>query len=493
MKSPIQFNSNEEELSYLLSNIQPFISDTLKSDKVGKVIAAEDLQQLLNLELGDGNSLDKMVAMCEKILKYSPSTNHKYFLDKLYAGTNAIGIIGELIIAVLNTNVHVYHVSPVATLMEKKCIEELCKLVGFKQGGGIMNPGGSHSNLTAMVTARNYILTDIKTKGITKPLVVFTSDHSHYSIDKAAMVMGIGLDNVIKVPTINGAMIPAELEKEIKSSLEKGFLPFFVNCTAGTTVLGAFDPIDEIAAICRKYHLWVHVDGSWGGPVIFSKEHRHLVKGIEYANSVTINPHKLIGVPVQCSVLLTFTKDVLLSNSLNAQYLFHGSEYDMGDFTLGCGRRADGIKLYLSWMYFGNEGFQKRISNSFDMAATMSLNVINNDHLLLLQHPQFVTVCFYYIPSQLLTKYSKSELLEEMMVNEDLSNLIEKYTIKIHAELQKTDLMIDYAPLKRMPKFFRIPFISPELNRMDMAFIADEITRVGLLVEESLSNASEWQ
>ena len=493
---PTKFSNDDDQLSYLMSQLKPAISNKMTSKNVGKVVPAEDLKAILDLDLlPNGTSLDAMIEMCEKTLKYSPSTNHKYFLDKLYAGTSAIGIIGELMIAILNTNVHVYHVSPVATLMEKKCIDELCKLVGFKDGSGLMNPGGSHSNLTAMVTARNFILGNIKHEGMTKPLVVFTSDHSHYSIDKAAMIMGIGLDNVIKVPTINGQMDPRQLDLLIQKSVANGQLPFFVNCTSGTTVLGAFDPIDKIAAVCRKHHLWCHVDGSWGGPVIFSDKYKHLMKGVEHANSVTINPHKLMGVPVQCSVLLMFSKDVLAANSLNAQYLFHGSEYDMGDFSLGCGRRADGIKLFLSWMYFGNEGFKYRVDHSFEIAREMTMAVKQNDNLLLLTDPTFVTVCFYYVPCQLLQMHTLEDIHDILTTKakgyENLFEILERYTIRIHAALQNGELMVDYAPLKGMPKFFRIPFISPELTREDILFVADQIMKTGLNIEESESTSSQ--
>eukprot|EP00834_Sanchytrium_tribonematis_P006220 NODE_437_length_7444_cov_0.724711.p2 type:complete len:501 gc:universal NODE_437_length_7444_cov_0.724711:3216-1714(-) len=490
-----KFSNDKDQFEYLLQQLKPMITEKLETHEVGQILTPQSLESILNLDLSEnGESLESMIDMCQQVLKYSPSTNHKYFLDKLYAGTSAIGIIGELLIAVLNTNVHVYHVSPVATLMEKKCISEMCNLLGFKNGGGLLNPGGSHSNLTAMVTARNYILSDVKMNGITSPLVVFTSDHSHYSIDKAAMVMGIGLNNVVKVPTINGRMDPRKLDELVQKSINDGKMPFFVNCTAGTTVLGAFDPIDQISAVCRKYHLWCHVDGSWGGPVMFSKKHKSLLKGIELANSVTVNPHKLMGVPVQCSALLTFDKTVLSANSLNAQYLFHGSEYDMGDGTLGCGRRADGIKLFLSWMYFGNQGFEYRVDHSFECANWMVQEVQSSSQLLLLDDPAFVTTCFYYIPFKLLQRYNlddiKKILVEELDDYFEVFQIVEKYTINIHSKLQQSQLMVDYAPLKVMPKFFRIPFISPQLQQSDIKFIASEIIKQGRLLEETDSDNS---
>lgn len=128
----------------------------------------------------------------------------------------------------------------------------------------------------------------------------------HYSIGKGVAFMGMGLDNLINVKTdANGKMIPEDLEKKILEAKAEGKTPYFVNATAGTTVFGAFDPIDEIADICQKYNLWMHVDGAWGGGALLSKTYSPLLKGVERADSMTWNPHKLMGVPQQCSLVFT--------------------------------------------------------------------------------------------------------------------------------------------------------------------------------------------
>jgi selenocysteine lyase/cysteine desulfurase len=129
--------------------------------------------------------------------------------------------------------------------------------------------------------------------------------------------MGMGLDNLISVKTdASGKMIPEDLEKKILEAKEQGKTPYFVNATAGTTVLGAFDPIDEIADICKKHGLWMHVDGAWGGGALLSKTYRSLLKGVEKADSMTWNPHKLMGVPQQCSLIFTRHKVTILCDIL---------------------------------------------------------------------------------------------------------------------------------------------------------------------------------
>ncbi|KAL3312026.1 glutamate decarboxylase gad1, partial [Cichlidogyrus casuarinus] len=152
-----------------------------------------------------------------------------------------------------------------------------------------------------------------------------------------------------------GEMLPEEFEKEVIKAKNEKSVPFFVSACAGTTVLGAFDPIDKIADICRRYNIWLHIDCAWGGGVLLSRKHRYLVKGIEKADSVTWNPHKVMGATLQCSAILLRKPDILENcNSMAADYLFqkdkqYDTAYDTGDKTIQCGRHNDIFKLWLMW------------------------------------------------------------------------------------------------------------------------------------------------
>lgn len=136
-------------------------------------------------------------------------------------------------------------------------------------------------------------------------LVVFTSEDAHYSVKKLAAFLGIGYNNVYlaKVDT-RGKMLVSDLEKQIARAIEEGAKPLMVSATAGTTVMGVFDPLKEIAEVCKKHRLWFHVDAAWGGGALVSRTYRQLLDGIELADSITWNPHKLLAVPQQCSTLL---------------------------------------------------------------------------------------------------------------------------------------------------------------------------------------------
>ena len=151
--------------------------------------------------------------------------------------------------------------------------------------------------------------------------------------------MGLGLDNCREVPVDHrGRMDPVSLRKIIGEDKAKGFLPFFVNCTAGTTVVGAFDPINAIADICEEHGIWLHVDAAWGGGLLMSKTHRQArFSGVERANSLTWNPHKLMGTLLQCSTFHLKEKGILADcNTMAARYLFQQDKhydvsYDTGD------------------------------------------------------------------------------------------------------------------------------------------------------------------
>ncbi|KAL3288260.1 hypothetical protein HHI36_002709, partial [Cryptolaemus montrouzieri] len=188
------------------------------------------------------------------------------------------------------------------------------------------------------------------------PLKLFTSEECHYSISKFSSFLGIGDDNVIPVETDDiGQMKISSLEKRIEEILQEGSVPFAVIATLGTTVRGAFDPINEIADICKKHNMWLHIDAAWGGGLIFSQKHRAKLNGIERANSIVINPHKLLAVPQQCSLLLVRNKDILHTcYSKEAEYLFqkdkyYDRKYDPGDKYLQCGRKCDVFKFWLMW------------------------------------------------------------------------------------------------------------------------------------------------
>ncbi|RDW86319.1 pyridoxal phosphate-dependent decarboxylase family protein [Aspergillus mulundensis] len=478
----------------------------------------EELQEILQLSLPQqGTGQDGLIDVLRNVLRYSVNTWHQGFLDKLYASTNAPGVASELILAALNTNVHVYQVSPALSIIEKHTGKQLAALFGLNgpRAGGISVQGGSASNTTSIVIARNNLYPSTKTDGNGDyRFVLFTSAHGHYSIEKAAQMLGLGSSAVWSVPIDKeGRMIPAELEKLVEKALSEKRTPFYVNATAGTTVMGSFDPFEDIAAICKKHNLWLHIDGSWGGSFAFSKRQRHKLAGAEKANSIAINPHKMLGVPVTCSFLLASDlRQFHRANTLPAGYLFHNSDdecaapaqngiegapelesdspevWDLADLTLQCGRRADSLKLFLGWTYYGTAGYERQIDTACDTAAYLATLVQDHpDFILVSQNPPpCLQVCFYYAPSKNLL-HPRGVVSNETQRAKANSKVTEQITHAIVAR----GFMVDYAPPSGDEnsvgdgKFFRC-VVNVQTTRETVEGLVKAIEEVGPGVVERL-------
>jgi glutamate decarboxylase len=343
---------------------------------------------------------------------------------------------------------HVFQVSPALTVIEKATARKFAGLFGLNgpHAGGISTQGGSASNTTSIIIARNNLYPESKITGNANyRFVLFTSAHGHYSLEKAAQMCGLGTENVWSVPVdARGRMIPEELEKLVNKAKHEGKTPFYVNATAGTTVLGSYDPFARISAICKKHNMWMHIDGSWGGSAIFSSKQKHKLAGSELADSLAVNPHKMMGVPLTCSFLLAqdLTK-FHKANTLPAGYLFHeeqngGEVWDLADLTLQCGRRGDSLKLALAWIYYGSNGLEQQIDHAFDTASYFAAQIEQYPDFTLVSEnpPPCLQVCFYY------------KLVEIEEENSRITSTISK-------QLIHRGFMVDYAPGEK-GSFFRV-------------------------------------
>lgn len=366
------------------------------------------LSEQINFKIDrSGVSEHEFMEMIDKYLEYAVRTDNKQFLNQLYSGFNFPAFIGDVLTILTNTSMYTYEVAPVATVIETQMIRLMNTYTGYVEGDGIFVSGGSNANLVAMFSARNRMAPESRFKGYDRnlKLTAFVNEHAHYSFDTAANVLGIGSENVIKVKAdVEGRIIPAELEKALEASLARGERPFFVSATCATTLRGAYDPIDKMADICRKYNVWLHADGSFGGSVILSEQHRYLMQGIEKTDSFAWNPHKLMNIPLICSVLLVRINGTLQNNitDINADYIFHDIDEieDLGKKSIQCGRRVDAVKLWFAWKYYGLDGYKQRIDNLMDMARYAEEIVKNHNKLEMMAPRQSFTVCFRYIPEQ---------------------------------------------------------------------------------------------
>lgn len=425
-----------------------------------------------------GCSLEELLADIRTTLEYSPRTSHPGFSNQLFGDRDPAGIVGEWMTSILNTSMYTFEVAPVVTLMEQALMRHMCELVGWPadEGEGVITPGGSIANLMAVLAARNQRLPDAKARGLepSQRLALLMSEEGHYSVERAASVVGLGTDSVCKVAVDGvGRMDPAATDAAVQRELGDGRTPFFLCATASTTVAGAFDPLEELAEVARRHGLWLHVDAACGGGVLVSRKHRDLMRGCEHADSVTWDPHKLMGVPLTCSALLVRERGRLAStNAMGADYLFHGgadSSYDTGDVTLQCGRRVDALKLWLSWRALGDDGHGERIDRLFDVAARLREMIAERPTFEPVREPEGLNTCFHFVPADLRgtpPSAARTQRLGEL-------------TVAVRERLlTEGRLMINYAPLDGVPVFRHVAN-NQQVTDQDLELLLDEIERLG--------------
>jgi glutamate/tyrosine decarboxylase-like PLP-dependent enzyme len=373
-------------------------------------VSPDDLRNAVDMEFPKyGHGREKVLGDIDQYLRSCVKTDKAEFMNPLWAGVNVAGLAGEIIANLANTSMYTYEIAPLASLIELQVLKKLADLSGFTNfdngGAGTFTTGGSNGNMLGMLCARQYHFPESTSEGIDgRKLVAFVSKESHYSVAMSGNVLGIGHKNVIKVACDDaGRMSPAALQKEIHRTRSEGKTPFCIITTAGTTVRGAFDPFDAVSDIAERENIWHHVDGAWGGPALFSSSHRRLMKGLERADSTSIDAHKIMGMQLTCSVFLVnknhrHVLGTVCSHGDSAHYLYHEAteNVDLGRYSLQCGRRNDALKLWLAWREIGDQGWENMIDRYMSLAAYLERKVKSEPRLEMMSSRQWTNVCFRY-------------------------------------------------------------------------------------------------
>lgn len=464
--------SKEQFLSDVFLTLQNYIQQSTKSDSVNKVIHPEKLKQIIPGIDSEGVDSETLLKEIKTILDHSVSTIHPMFLNQLFGGFDEAAWAGEVASSLLNPTMATFEIAPVLTVIEKRVVTEILEMMGFERGEGIMVTGGSNSNLLAMLCARTEYSPSIRLTGFGhNRFRVYVSAEAHYSFDKAANITGIGTQNLVLVPSNDkGEMIPEQLESIISNDIKEGYVPIMVGATFGTTVMGAFDPIIKIAKICERFKVWLHVDAAWGGGALFTKKHKHLLKGIQLADSVAFDAHKTMGTPLITSFFLTKHTGILRNTNRGggSEYLFHeydNSEWDTGTYSLQCGRRADILKFWLLWRAHGTEGLFKRNEHLFDLADFAKKEIEANPRLKLI-HANYLNVCF------------------QVHAHHDQEN-INSFTLRVRKALVKEGrAMVNYAQRADGTIFFRLVFPNHNTQKSHVS----ELLKIILETADRLDN-----
>ena len=381
-----------------------YVASRDRRERVNPDMAPASLRRTLDVQLPiEGHGLNPVLDDLDNYITNSVKTHRAEFMNPLWGGLSLPALAGEMVAAATNNSMYTHELSPMGTLIEQTLVRRMCDMVGFPDGFGTFTTGGSNGNMLGMLCARERAVPGSTKRGFDgSSMVVFVSAEAHYSVLMAANVIGIGHMNVVKVGCDNeGRMRPEALEDEITRAIDQGLTPFCVVATAGTTVRGAYDPIGALAEVAHHSGLWLHVDAAWGGTCLFSTTHRRLMDGVEQADSVCWDAHKMMGVPLVCSAFLVKEPAVLRTlcdHTSVAHYLFHedAENHDLGRYSLQCGRRNDALKLWLEWRARGDAGWARMVDTYMALGDHLEHLVNEHDRLEMMSARSWTNVCFRY-------------------------------------------------------------------------------------------------
>jgi len=365
-------------------------------------IDSSTLYDSIDLSLNESALIDDALkTVLRNIIISTPKTATNLFFNQLFGGRQSKAVLGDLLAVMFNNSMYTYKVAGPQVGIEQEIIRQSCDIIGYgSQSNGTFPTGGSMSNYMALIMARDAKEPSCRLDGIIKPMVIYTSKESHYSNAKNASFAGIGRNNIRYIQADSkGRMIPEKLEEQIIDDISNGFIPTYVNATAGTTVLGVFDPIDKIADITEKYSTLLHVDGAYCGGVIFSEKYKYLIKGIERSNSFSYNAHKMLGTPLTCSIILVNDKKQLhdsFSNDADYLYQTDGDDFNLGKTSFQCGRRNDALKFWTLWKSVGTIGLRKIVDQQFELANVAIDYIRSNQNYTLYSFDDSISICFNY-------------------------------------------------------------------------------------------------
>ncbi len=379
-------------------------------DELKKIVAQDSILP------EHGLGWDKVFALTkEKVLPNLLRTPSTEYMPHLHGPSLLETISSELIISTFNQSMDSWDQSPVATEIEVETIRHLCALYGYDpaQADGVFTSGGSQSNQTALLLARDWYCNkhlnyDVKKYGIdekTSKLRMYTSEISHFSMEKSCHIMGLGYKSVVKVP-VDGRkrMDVAALRSLIDADLKAGNIPFLIVATVGTTDFGSIDPLEELNKLAREHNMWLHADAAYGSGVIMSEKYRDRVSALALCDSITVDFHKMFLMPISCSAVLVKDGSTFDALTIHADYLNREEDEEDGytnlvDKSLQTTRRFDALKVWTSFQVRGRDGWSRLIETSMENAQYFYSQLKADQNFAVVTEPEISSVVFRYCGS----------------------------------------------------------------------------------------------
>lgn len=388
----------------------------------GKTIAS--INTALSVE---GVAFEQLLAECRTVLDLSRHNGHPRFFGYVASPATPIGVYADLIASALNGNITCWRSGPAATEIERMVVRWLGSLIDYDaQASGLLTSGGSMANMIALLIAARRKF-DASRAGLWNsgpPLTFYASTEVHLSIPKAADMLGFGRDHVRLIACDDrGRIKTAALRDRIAADLRAGFRPCCVIGNAGTVNTGIVDPLAEIAAVAKEFDLWFHVDGAYGAPAVLDQRKKPLFDGLERADSVSLDPHKWLYVPVDAGCLLfrdATTASAPFTTGAADYIKTHGysdeEAFAFWDHGVELSRRFRSLKVWLTLQYYGTRRLAEAISDDNTLAEYLGKLVSEADDFELLAPVELSICCFRYVPTGLALDDAAVDRLNERIM-----------------------------------------------------------------------------
>jgi L-2,4-diaminobutyrate decarboxylase len=387
----------------------------------GKVLYWQDPNKLAEqtaqcLASGDADTSsetghrDRFTDLLGQMLQAGQNLHHPHYIGHQVPACMPLAALFDMVNSATNQPMAIYEMGPWATAVEHALVNRLLAKIGWspETSSGLLTSGGSLANLTALLTARNVVCGNSWQSGAPDNTVLLVQADAHYCVTRAAGILGLGSHSVRKVKVDERRRMDVDhLERLIREERSRGKTIMAVSAAACATPTGAFDPLKQIADVCERHDVWLHVDAAHGGGALMSRQHRDLLRGIHRADSVVWDAHKMLFVPALCAGVFYRQKEHRYAAfQQDAPYLFDSLDagsaaWDGGLCTVECTKRALGFSLWGVWSMFGETLFEQLVDRVFSLCRDLYERLQQEPDFETLHDPECNILVFRYLPDSI--------------------------------------------------------------------------------------------
>ncbi|HEY0098845.1 MAG TPA: aspartate aminotransferase family protein [Pyrinomonadaceae bacterium] len=448
-----RLSAEHEQLGEIAAGIISRYARTLEEARVCSTATPGDLEKMFDEPLPRAgiDSLQLFARFEREIAPHAMNISSPRYYGQFNPTPLPVAVWADALCSAINQNGAIWRNSPTASVIEARVIRWLCEIIGYgAESFGTLASGGSEANLIALKCARDRASEFVRDKGLRAAswppartngdastqtatqgnMIVYASEQCHYSFVKSVDILGLGRENLRKVATDERFHIRLdELRRAIEQDLEAGHLPICIAGAAGTTSTGVIDPLDQLADIAREYKIWFHVDAAYGGALRMSEKYRDRLRGIERADSVTLDPHKWMFVPFAAGALLVREGGHVLRDAfdITPEYLSEergGQDVPFDFFRYGQlgTRRFNALKIWFALKTLGTDGYAEIIERQIELTRYLAARIAELVDFECVGEVETAVCCVRFVPAEM----RAAEVAEVNGVQQELQQRIER-------------------------------------------------------------------